>query len=351
MSLRARLPLLALLGGALAAAETNVVEIGDATDAVTTVAFSTGGDSTLLATGSYDNEVRLYSLADAPGAAPRPRYVWGVAMSEYSKGVQSVAFSGDSSLLAVGLMNGTVLVYTLGWSRGGLMAGVLKYTLADSTDATDVAFSPDSRLLATASHDTRVRVYDLRGDVPRLVHSLQDSTQVVNALAFSANSRLLATASGDTKARVYALGGSPGQPPSLEYTLGSATQALFSVAFSADSRRLAMGSGDSEVRIHTFGSDREDMLMEATADIASLAYSPDGKFLAAGSFDKKVRIYSAGQPGLGPRETMEGATDMITSVAFTADSRLLSVGSYDHKARIYFGFGSGAAAVGGAVLV
>ena len=66
-------------------------------------------------------------------------------------------------------------------------------------------------------------------------------------MAFSADSKLLASGSGDTKVRVYALGG--GAAPSLKYTFQVATDGVFSVAFSADSMLLASGSAGNMVRV------------------------------------------------------------------------------------------------------
>jgi WD40 repeat protein len=64
-----------------------------------------------------------------------------------------------------------------------------------------VAFSPDGRLLATASSDAMARVWDpATGDCLR---TLTGHTGHVWAVAFSPDGRLLATASRDATARVW----------------------------------------------------------------------------------------------------------------------------------------------------
>jgi len=64
-----------------------------------------------------------------------------------------------------------------------------------------VAFSPDGRLLATASHDKTARLWNTATGA--CLRTLTGHTDVLNAVAFSPDGRLLATASRDKTARVW----------------------------------------------------------------------------------------------------------------------------------------------------
>ena len=64
-----------------------------------------------------------------------------------------------------------------------------------------VAFSPDGRLLATASHDGTARLWDPATGEPR--RTLTGHTDAVIGVAFSPDGRLLATASHDKTARLW----------------------------------------------------------------------------------------------------------------------------------------------------
>ena len=64
-----------------------------------------------------------------------------------------------------------------------------------------MAFSPDGRLLATASHDKTARLWDpATGECLR---TLTGHDSGVTGVAFSPDGRLLATASEDKTARLW----------------------------------------------------------------------------------------------------------------------------------------------------
>ncbi|MFN8922502.1 MAG: WD40 repeat domain-containing protein, partial [Sphingobacteriia bacterium] len=66
-------------------------------------------------------------------------------------------------------------------------------------DVNAVAFSPDSKLLATASSDRTLRLWEVA--TGSLVRTLEGHTASVNAVAFNKDGNLLA--SGDSEGSLY----------------------------------------------------------------------------------------------------------------------------------------------------
>jgi len=77
-------------------------------------------------------------------------------------------------------------------------------TLEGHTDsAFVVAYSPDGKLIATASSDTTVRMWE--SATGKCARTLEGHTGAVSSVAFSPATRQLATASTDETARIWAL--------------------------------------------------------------------------------------------------------------------------------------------------
>ena len=110
----------------------------------------------------------------------------------------------------------------------------------DSVNA--LAYSPDSRRLATASYDNTTRIWD--PTTAEHLLTLRGHTRPVYALAYSPDSRHLATGSRDNTTRIW-------DPTTAEHllTLSGHTGSVFALAYSPDSRHLATGSDDHTARI------------------------------------------------------------------------------------------------------
>ncbi|KAM7184071.1 mitogen activated protein kinase [Rhypophila sp. PSN 637] len=109
--------------------------------------------------------------------------------------VWSVAFSPDSKLLASGSYGGTIRIWnTATWQ--------LQQTLPGHNDVVhSVAFSPDSKFLASGSHDGTIRLWNTA--TWQLQQTLPDHDDIVHSVAFSPDSKLLASSSWDMTIRLW----------------------------------------------------------------------------------------------------------------------------------------------------
>src|SRR5262249_2532601 len=152
------------------------------------------------------------------------------------------------------------------------------------SDVYHAAFSPDGKILATASSDSSASLWDVA--TGKRLHHLQGHTDRVLSVAFSPDGSRLASACG-TSNRSSDKGGEvrlrdvkTGQ--NVQTMPGAQGAGVLFVAFSPDGRRLAGASLDQTVRVWELVTGQVALELKGhTLDIYFVAFSPDGRYLAS----------------------------------------------------------------------
>jgi WD40 repeat protein len=161
------------------------------TKGVHSVAFSP--DGTLLASGQggffgFDSVVRLWRVSD--GTSLR-------TLEGYLGTVNSVAFSPDGSMLASGADDKTVRLWRVSDGTS------LRTLEGHSREVTSVAFSPDGSMLASGANDKTVRLWRVSDGT--FLRTLEGHSREVTSVAFSPDGSMLASGSGDKTVRLWQL--------------------------------------------------------------------------------------------------------------------------------------------------
>jgi WD40 repeat protein len=209
-----------------------------------------------------------------------------------------------------------------------------------------LAFSPDGKTLASAGggqldgRDGGPRGEVKLWDVPtgKLLRTIAVENGIVFDARFSPDGKLLATASGSGKAVPAVLGEVRLWRPAtgeLVRKLPSHRRGVYGVAFSSDGTRLASGGlaaivegkrVDGELTVWDLRTGKELWTRGGhTGAVGALAFSADGKTLASGGgrFDGKVKLWDvASGKDLG---TLGVEAEIVYSVAFAPKAATLAV--------------------------
>ena len=165
-----------------------------------------------------------------------------------------------------------------------------------------IAFSPDSTLLASGSYDTSIILWDISDlEQPHPAgEPLIDHTSFVNGLAFSLDSDLLVSGSDDTSIRLWNVA-QPAQASPVRAKLDARhTASVNSIAFSPDGKKFASVGNDGLVLLWDWNGTQSPPLTNATiltghtGYVKSVAFNHDGTLLASTGFDSRIILWDTG---------------------------------------------------------
>jgi len=163
-------------------------------------------------------------------------------------------------------------------------------TLVGHTEGiSDVSWSADSNLLATASDDKTVNIYDRNNG--ELIHTFEGHSDVVMCVDFNQSKNLVASGSFDKTVRIWDVN----QKRCL-HRLQAHSDSVVSANFNVEGTLMVTGGFDGFVRIwdvETGNCTKNFLIKDQSTPVSFARWSPNGKYILVGSFDGTWKLLNS----------------------------------------------------------
>ncbi|MDX2077140.1 MAG: WD40 repeat domain-containing protein [bacterium] len=262
------------------------------------------GDNTQIATVGHDSIVEIWDVETQTSRVIARNL--GVSLS-------SVAFSPDSTKLAVGGWDGSLWIFDVATGE------LLQHFTEDWWVNWNITFNHDGSMLALGNDNNQVVVYDVVADYPFLVNRrvFEGHTNIVYGVDFHPNGTQLASASADGNIYIWDVA-----TGTIVHTLTGSP--FFDVDFHPDGTQLACASVDGYAIVAITSSHCQTETSNL-GTIYSVVFSPDGTTFAYG--DTTIMDLQHNQEPNLELDTLRAWSDIFTpfrsKLTFSDDGNIL----------------------------
>ncbi|CAN1213328.1 Anaphase-promoting complex subunit 4 WD40 domain-containing protein [Tumidithrix helvetica PCC 7403] len=252
-------------------------------------------------------------------------------------GVKDVAIAPDGKLIATASVDGRVQL----WQPDGKH---IKDLLGHRGSVNSIKFNRDGTLIATASSDRTIKLWRPDGTLVKTIHGDLPMMKV----EFSPNSQQFVSVNSGRKTYLWNINGSLASelPPSLLTTFSPNGQFLISITLALPKDKRGIQKNDPTAQ--TKPSDGlpqppNTRLMRADGSLIAefptekgpvfaLAFSPDSQTFATSSVDGNVSIWDIDGKRL---KQFVGHESKVQAIAFSPDGKWIATGSTDKTLRLW----------------
>ena len=252
----------------------------------------------------------------------------------HDQGILALAVTGNGDYhLATGGFDQTVKLWTL--ARDGSNLELNQIFLGHLGSIHSLDFAPRWHFLVSGSYDQTLKQWNLEQENEEF--SSYDSLGAIYALAVAPNQDFIAAAGGDGTVTLWQLGSG-----AKIAVLSGNVSSVQSLAIAADSQIIAAGCVDGTVKIWQYDQEKSGhfapirVINAHNGQVTSLVFAEEGQWLFTGGTDGEIKIWLANsQQAIATLTAADGRSSPISSLVLSPDYCHLAAAAADGSITIW----------------
>jgi WD40 repeat protein/energy-coupling factor transporter ATP-binding protein EcfA2 len=239
--------------------------------------------------------------------------------------VLSVSFSPNGQILASASRDGTIQL----WQRNGILIQTLHHA-KDKDAVFRVIFSRDGQSLISASQKEGIKIWQYQPDGSFTLRQLITDKDAMSALSLSPDNQTIATASSSTQKsiKLWSLDGKL-----LNTFFSGHSDVVNDLSFSPDGKTIASASADKTINIWSLKNNKLLKTIHESAQLYSLLFV-DSQTIASGSGDGTIKLWNVNSQEISIN-FQEGHSSKVLRLDLSSDGKTIASASADKTIKLW----------------
>ena len=286
---------------------------------ISAIAISRSGK--LVASGGWDNQLKIWSLTPSRCFKTIVGYAnWFLSVAFQPIPSNSLTKGNEKIIIASGSQDGKIRLWDM-------ETGECLQTLSGHTNwVTNIAFSPDGKILASCGGDRYIKLWDMT--TGKSTYTLQQHQGMLCSLHFSPDGKLLASASNDCSVKIW-----DADTGICVQTLANLGSWIDSARFSPDGKWLVTSTFNGRVKLWDTSTWKCLRTINEDVRVLFTTFSLDSCLIASGKLNGQIKFWDVSTGRC--LQTISAHQDMVYCLDFLPDEHTLVSVSHDRTIKFW----------------